>query len=172
MANCEEGYDKRTWREGTLKEIFMHLIKCHYFFSYVYWTVHHLDSWGKRDQLDVTCFIVSLFNAQHVSDVNTSETCWVLNKEIIKHVTSSWCLFPQLSLFLCMCPISCNNFQTDWKRYEFHNTGYILCTSHFVFNFSSVIVHVTRGCRESTKKFYLRDTFYICGFWYSCFTNV
>jgi len=26
----------------------------------------------KGDQLDVTCFIISLFNAQHVSDVNTS----------------------------------------------------------------------------------------------------
>ena len=26
----------------------------------------------KRDQLDVTCFIISLLNAQHVSDVNTS----------------------------------------------------------------------------------------------------
>jgi len=31
-----------------------------------------LVSWVKRDQLDVTCFIISLFNAQHVSDVNTS----------------------------------------------------------------------------------------------------
>ena len=40
--------------------------------SYVHWTVHHLDSWVKRDQLDVTCFIISLLNAQHVSDVNTS----------------------------------------------------------------------------------------------------
>jgi len=40
--------------------------------AYVYWTVHHLDSWIKRDQLDVTCFIISLFTAQHVSDVNTS----------------------------------------------------------------------------------------------------
>jgi len=39
---------------------------------YVYWTVHHLDSWVKRDQLDVTLFIISLYNAQHVSDVNTS----------------------------------------------------------------------------------------------------
>jgi len=29
-------------------------------------------SWIKRDQLDVICFIISLFNAQHVSDVNTS----------------------------------------------------------------------------------------------------
>jgi len=34
--------------------------------------VHHLDSGIKRDQLDVTCFIISLFNAQHVLDVNTS----------------------------------------------------------------------------------------------------
>jgi len=53
--------------------------------SYVYWTVHHLDSWIKRDQLEVTCFIISLFNAQHVSDVNTSILrslrliCWVIS---------------------------------------------------------------------------------------------
>ena len=40
--------------------------------SYVYWTVHHLDNWVKRDQLDVTCFIISSYNAQHVSDINTS----------------------------------------------------------------------------------------------------
>jgi hypothetical protein len=40
--------------------------------TYVYRTVHHLDSWIKIDQLDVTCFIISLFNAQHVSDVNPS----------------------------------------------------------------------------------------------------
>ena len=34
--------------------------------------MRHLDSWIKIDQLDVTCFIISLFTAQHVSDVNTS----------------------------------------------------------------------------------------------------
>ena len=39
---------------------------------YVYWTVHHLDSWIKIDHLDVTCFIISLFNTQHVSNVSTS----------------------------------------------------------------------------------------------------
>ena len=39
---------------------------------YVYWTVHHLDSWIKIDKLDVTCFIISLFTAQHVSNVSTS----------------------------------------------------------------------------------------------------
>jgi hypothetical protein len=40
--------------------------------SYVYWTMHHLDSWIKIDQLDVTCFIISLFTAQHVSNVSVS----------------------------------------------------------------------------------------------------
>ena len=44
-----------------------------YIFSefYVYWTVHHLDSWIKTDRLDVTCFIISLFTVQHVSNVST-----------------------------------------------------------------------------------------------------
>ena len=51
---------------------------------YVYWTVHHLDSWIKINQLDVTCFIISLFTAQHVSNVSTSILrslrliCWVI----------------------------------------------------------------------------------------------
>ena len=112
--------------------------------------MHHLDNWIKRDKLDVTCFIISLLNAQYVSDVNTSilrslrlicwviswvvllwfdvlvlrcglavvvwypyagwgtsrkllrmdvltsETCWALNNEIIKQMTSSWSLFIQL----------------------------------------------------------------------------
>ena len=31
-----------------------------------------LDSWIKIDQLDVTCFIISLFTAQHVLNVSTS----------------------------------------------------------------------------------------------------
>ena len=44
-----------------------------------------LTSWVKRDQLDVICFIISLFNAQHVSDVNTAILrslrlmCWVIS---------------------------------------------------------------------------------------------
>jgi len=63
--------------------------------TYVYWTVHHLDSWVKSGHLDATCFIITLFSAQYVSDVNTSETCWALNKVIIKQVASSWSLFTQ-----------------------------------------------------------------------------
>jgi hypothetical protein len=40
--------------------------------SYVYWTLHRIDSWIKIDQIDVTCFIISLFTAQHVSNFSTS----------------------------------------------------------------------------------------------------
>ena len=42
-------------------------------------------SWIKRDQLDVTCFFISLVHAQHVTDVNTSILsilqliCWVIS---------------------------------------------------------------------------------------------
>ena len=76
---------------------------------YVYWTMHHLDSWIKRDQLDVTCFIISLFNAQHVSDVITSILrslrliCWVIWWVVLLcfsvgscHVVVClwWCVFP------------------------------------------------------------------------------
>jgi len=65
--------------------------------SYVYWTVHLLDSWIKRDQLDVTCFIISLFNTQHVSDVNTSILrslrliCWVISWDVLLWFDVCWC---------------------------------------------------------------------------------
>ena len=65
--------------------------------SYVYWTVHHLDSWVKRDQLDVTCFIISLFNVEHVSDVNTSILrslrliCWVISEVVLIWFDVYWC---------------------------------------------------------------------------------
>ena len=51
----------------------------------------------KRDQLDVTCFIISLFNAQHVSDVNTSILrslrliCWVISWVVLFWFDVCWC---------------------------------------------------------------------------------
>jgi len=123
--------------------------------------MHHLDSWIKIDQLDVTRFIISPFTAQHVwmlvhpsswacdllwiyfmscislvrcvlvllcgsagwcgilmqaealekyntwnkstvgrellkMDVLTFETCWAVNGELVKRVTSSWSIFIQI----------------------------------------------------------------------------
>ena len=55
------------------------------------------DSWVKRDQLDVTCFIISLFNAQHVSDVHTSILrslrliCWVISWVVLLWFDVCWC---------------------------------------------------------------------------------
>jgi len=65
--------------------------------AYVYWTVHHLDSWVKRDQLDATCFIITLFSAQHVSNVNTSILrslrliCWVISWVVLLWFDVCWC---------------------------------------------------------------------------------
>jgi len=55
----------------------------HFCFYCWHWNMSY-HSWVQRDQLDVTCFIISLLNAQHVSDVNTSILrslqciCWVI----------------------------------------------------------------------------------------------
>ena len=59
--------------------------------------MHHLDSWMKRDQLDATCFFISLFNAQHVSGVNTSILrslrliCWVISWVVLLWFDACWC---------------------------------------------------------------------------------
>ena len=64
---------------------------------YVCWTVHHLDIWIKTDQLNVICFIISLFNAQHVSDFNTSILrslrliCWVISWVVLLCFDVCWC---------------------------------------------------------------------------------
>jgi len=53
-------------------------------------------SWIKRDYLDVTCFFISLFNAQHVSDVNTSILrslriiCWVISWVVLLWYDVCW----------------------------------------------------------------------------------
>ena len=83
------------------KRIFLHNIFSNFknldCVSYVYWTVHHLDSWIKGDQLDVTCFFISLFNAQHVSDVNTSILrswrliCWFISWVVLFWSDACWC---------------------------------------------------------------------------------
>jgi len=62
----------------------------------VFW---YPQSWVKRDQLNVTCFIISLFNAEHVSDVNTSILrslrlmCWVISWVVLIWFDVCWCYF-------------------------------------------------------------------------------
>ena len=54
------------------KKKFYKILNTSVFFFKVYWTVYHLDSWTEIDKFDVICFIISLFTAQHVSNVSTS----------------------------------------------------------------------------------------------------
>ena len=55
------------------------------------------NSWIKIDQLEVTCFIISLFNAQHVSNVSTSILrsmwliCWVISWVVLLRFDVCWC---------------------------------------------------------------------------------
>jgi len=57
----------------------------------------YIISWVKRDQLDATCFIITLFSAQHVSDVNTSILrrlrliCWVISWVVLIWLDVCWC---------------------------------------------------------------------------------
>jgi len=61
------------------------------------WSMKLLSCSIKRDQLDVTSFIISLFNAQHVSDVNTSILrslrliCWVISLVVLLWFDVCWC---------------------------------------------------------------------------------
>ena len=61
------------------------------------WSKMHIGSWIKIDRLDVTCFIISLFNAQHVSGVNTSILrnlrliCWVISSVVLLWFDVCWC---------------------------------------------------------------------------------
>ena len=67
-----------------------------------------LDCWIKRNQLDVTCFIISLFNAQHDSDVNTSILrslrliCWVISWVVLLWFDVCWCY---VAVWLWWCGI-------------------------------------------------------------------
>jgi len=57
--------------------------------SYAYWTVHRLDSWIKRDQLDVTCFIISLFNPLTPDDPYRGRTAPLTSKRCILYIYST-----------------------------------------------------------------------------------
>jgi len=87
--------------------------------------VHHLDSWIKRDQLDVTCFIVSLFNAQHVSDVNTSILrtlrliCWVISWVVLPWFDVCWCY---VVVWLGWCGIQMQASTCIWIPHQGNTT--------------------------------------------------
>jgi hypothetical protein len=85
--------------EKKVKVCIPHLRVCvclpHFKFSIIWHNT--LQFWIKRNQLDVTCFFISLFDAQRVSDVNTSILrslrliCWVMSWVILLWYDVCWC---------------------------------------------------------------------------------
>jgi len=61
--------------------------------SYVYWTVHHCESWGISDQIDIISYYIlfHFFYAQYISDINTS---------IIRSLRVFYCI---TTLVVCSC---------------------------------------------------------------------
>jgi len=83
-----------TWIFWCSQKMLSHNIHNKVMFIYIYIYIY---IWIKRDQLDVTCFIISLFNAQQVSDVNTSilrslqVMCWVILWVVLIWFDVCWC---------------------------------------------------------------------------------
>jgi len=81
--------------------------------------------WIKRDQLDVICFIISLFNAQHVSDVNTSILrslrliCWVISWVVLLWFDVCWCY---IVVWVGWCGIRMQAEALLQPAYGYHNT--------------------------------------------------
>ena len=70
-------------------------------------------------------------------DVLTSETCWAVNNEIIRQVTSSWSLFLQLSRSYEVCCLY-GFFVCHILSYSFGSILFInvyICGCMFLFNF-------------------------------------
>ena len=75
--------------------------------------------WVKRDQLDATCFIITLFSAQHVSDANTSilkslrlirwVASWVVSGSMCVGVTLQ-CGYAGV---VSVCRLKCISLHTD-----------------------------------------------------------
>jgi len=85
----------------------------------------HCISWVRRDQLDVTCFIISLFNAQHVSDVNTSIIrnlrliSWVISWVVLIWFDVCWCY---VVVWLWWCGTRMQAEAVPQPAYGYHNT--------------------------------------------------
>ena len=115
--------------------------------------------WIKRDQLDVTCFFISLFLAQHVSDVNTSILkslrliCWVISWDVLLWYDACWCY---VVVWLGWCGIWMQASACVWiphhvlilkpvtRHYQHEKTEkqktYIGCTKHMCVNIWIFIV--------------------------------
>ena len=110
-------------------------------YSYVYRTVHHLDGWIKRDQLDVTCFFISLFDGQHVSDVNTVKPRFTNALGWTIRFTSKFSEHKASRMTYCVSSYEQASRQKKRKRIPFQTiTFHFLTTFHLHRQLSSIQV--------------------------------
>ena len=88
-----EAWHSAIWNEHALADAAFN--KLYYYVASFSYNTHLC--WVKRDQLDATCFIITLFSAQHVSDVKTSILRslrlirWVISWVVLLWFDVCWC---------------------------------------------------------------------------------
>ena len=122
--------------------------------------MHHLDSWIKRDQLDVTCFFISLFNAQHVSDINASILrslrliCWVISWVVLLWYDVCYCYFV---VWLGWCGIRMQASASDIKLVSLYSTiinYFYQYTNNQVYGTLGISSHTIPNIRLFSDLFY------------------
>jgi len=78
--------------------------------AYVYWTVHHCNSWRIKDQLDITCYFISLLNMFRIL-ISPSSGAWDCAVELLHR---SCCRLKQAS--------ACNRDTTQTQPHQISNT--------------------------------------------------
>jgi len=137
--------------------------------------VHHLDTWIKRDQLDVTCFIISLFTAQHVSDVDSSFlrslrlTWWVISWVVLFWFDVCWCY---VVVWLGWCGIRMQAeaaFVVNWVTlYKWEGTQRSVCEvdekeeeDYLIYTSLKISVQITR-VHSCIIHIYIRTYMHTC----------
>jgi len=98
----------------------MDLISSSTFYLLKFTSKQSINNWIKIDQLDVTCFYISLFHAQHVSGVNTSILrslqliCWVISWVVLLWFDVCWC-YGVVWLGWCVVVSGCRLNQCSWR---------------------------------------------------------
>jgi len=119
------------------------------------WTVDY-GSWLKRDQLDVTCFIISLFTAQNVSDVNTSILkrlrliCWVISWVVLLWFDVCWC-YVVVWLWWCGIRMQAEACIRSWTDATADLNGLVLFAERRNLVSASVTSHFKRGLPNNIK---------------------
>ena len=118
-------------RDHADKSIIDQYLENHSKQAYVYWTVHHCNSWRIKDQLDVTCYFISLlmcsacFGHQYILQQELATV--LLNYHIgnlfsVRCVLKIWCGWVWVVSVLQAEASACNTDTTQNQPHQISNT--------------------------------------------------